>query len=133
MKSLGADKCIDGVITFIDKAKGKPKRILIQVKSGHVKRGDVATLVGDVQRESAAMGVFLTLENPAKPMITEAASAGFYHSPAWDKDYPRIQILTVEQLLDGAEVDMPPTGMTFKVAPKVKDGGGDQIRLIEWE
>ncbi|MGB3717244.1 MAG: hypothetical protein WA996_22710 [Candidatus Promineifilaceae bacterium] len=61
----------------------------------------------------------------------EAAAAGFYHSPGWEKDYPRIQILTVEQLLDGARVDMPPTGMTFKVAAKVKKESPGQKGLFE--
>jgi hypothetical protein len=62
--------------------------------------------------------------------FAEAASAGFYHSPGWDKDYPEIQILTVEELLDGARVDMPPTGMTFKQAQKVKDDGAEQKELF---
>jgi len=127
----GADKGIDGVITFIDGAKGKPKRILVQVKSGHVKSGLISELVGVVGREKAAMGVFTTLNEPTRPMVTEAASAGFYRSPGWERDYPKIQILTIEELLDGAEVKMPPTGMTFKQAQKVKEKGADQGQLFD--
>jgi site-specific DNA-methyltransferase (adenine-specific) len=63
-------------------------------------------------------------------MITEAASAGFYHSSGWDKDYPRIQILTIEELLDEADVKMPPTGVTFKQAQRVKDEGPEQGTLF---
>ncbi len=44
----------------------KPKRVLVQVKSGHVKSGDIRDLVGTVQRENAAIGVFITLETPSK-------------------------------------------------------------------
>jgi len=66
------------VITFIDDATGKPKRVLVQVESGHVKSGDARDLVGTVQRENAAIGVFITLEPPGREMITEAASAGSY-------------------------------------------------------
>ena len=46
------------------------------------------------------------------------ASAGFYHSPNWNKDYPRVQILTIEDLLAGAAVQMPPTARTYKRAQK---------------
>ena len=49
----GSDKGIDGVIAFIDDASGKAKRVLVQVKSGHVKSGDIRDLRGTVQREQA--------------------------------------------------------------------------------
>ena len=47
----------------------------------------------------------------------------------WDKDYPKIQILTIEQLLNGARVDMPPQFGTFKQAPKADRLGGKQEDL----
>ncbi len=116
----GSDKGIDGVITFIDEAGGKPKRILVQVKSGKVKSGDIRDLRGAVEREESAMGIFITLEPPTKPMETEAAGAGIYHSPGWNENYPKLQIITVNELLDGVEVKMPPTSKSFKQAGKVK-------------
>ncbi len=58
--------------------------------------------------------LLITLENPSRDMTTEAASTGFYHSPDWNKDFPRIQILTIEELLHNAEVKMPPQFGTFK-------------------
>ena len=85
----GADKGIDGVITFIDDNTGKPKRIIVQVKSGKVNSGVIRDLVGTVGREKAAMGILITLEDPTKPMITEAASAGFYHSPRLEPGLPQ--------------------------------------------
>jgi len=125
----GADKGIDGVINFIDEAGGKPKRALVQVKSGHVRRGDIGELRGTIERENAAIGIFITLEKPSRDMTAEAAGAGLYHSPGWDKDYPRIQILTIEDLLAGAEVKMPPASITFKKAEKEKDQGAQQSLL----
>ena len=116
----GSDKGIDGVITFIDDAYDKSKRVLVQVKSGHVKSGDIRDLVGTVQRENAAMGVFITLEPPSRDMITEAVTAGSYHSPGWNMDYPKIQILTIADLLKGARVQMPLPYGTFKQAQKVQ-------------
>jgi site-specific DNA-methyltransferase (adenine-specific) len=53
-------------------------------------------------------------------MREEAVSAGFYHSPGWNKDYPRIQLLTIEELLHGAEIKMPPQHGTFKEAQQVR-------------
>jgi site-specific DNA-methyltransferase (adenine-specific) len=125
----GSDKGIDGVINFIDE-KNKTQRVLIQVKSGHVKSGDVRDLRGVVEREEAALGVFLTLEEPSKDMVTEAVSAGFYRSSLWQKDYPRIQLLTVEDLLNGKGIEMPPSAHgTFKQAEKVKKQEGKQGEL----
>ncbi|MFZ5905029.1 MAG: DNA methyltransferase [Chloroflexota bacterium] len=126
----GSDKGIDGAINFVDE-KSKLQRVLIQVKSGHVKSGDVRDLRGAVEREEAAIGVFVTLEEPSKDMVTEAVSGGFYHSNLWQKDYPRVQILTVKELLDGKGIDMPPysSGQTFKQAEKVKKKEGRQGEL----
>lgn len=125
----GADKGIDGFINFIDDSSNKPKRIIVQVKSGKVGSRDVRDLVGTIDREKAAIGILITLQNPTKPMQTEADSARLYYSPGWNTDYPRIQIMTVEQLLDGAQPQMPPTGITFAQAPKVKQNGGKQEQI----
>jgi site-specific DNA-methyltransferase (adenine-specific) len=97
---------------------------LVQVKSG-----DIRDLRGTVERENAAIGVFITLEEPSGQMRTEAVTAGYYHSPGWDKDYPRIQTLTIEELLNGTRVDMPPPFGTFKQAPKAERHGGKQEEL----
>ncbi|MDQ2751501.1 MAG: restriction endonuclease [Bacteroidota bacterium] len=125
----GSDKGIDGVITFIDDAYSKPKRVLVQVKSGHVKSGDVRDLRGTVEREKATMGVFITLEEPTRDMKTEAVSAGYYESPGWNQKFQRIQILTIAELLRGAKIDMPPQYGTFKQAQKVKQDGAAQPEL----
>jgi site-specific DNA-methyltransferase (adenine-specific) len=125
----GSDKGIDGIIAFIDDNTGKAKRVLVQVKSGHVKSGDIRDLKGTLQRENAAIGVFITLEKPSQDMTTEAVSAGFYHSTGWNQDYPRIQILTVEELLHGIEVKMPPQFGTFKQAQRVRETDAEQAEL----
>jgi site-specific DNA-methyltransferase (adenine-specific) len=64
-------------------------------------------------------------------MLTEAAEKGFYHSPGWNKDYPRIQIITVEDLLNGKTVDLPPNLQTFKQAEKILAENRDQNSLFE--
>ena len=54
-------------------------------------------------------------------MRAEAAGAGFYRSPGWNQNYPKLQILTVNELLHGTRIDMPPlrqVNVTFKKAPR---------------
>ena len=125
----GSDRGIDGVIAFIDDNTGKAKRVLIQVKSGHVNSSHIRDLKGTLQREQAAISVFITLEEPTRDMTTEAVSAGFYHSPGWNKNYPRIQILTIDELLHNAEVKMPPQFGTFKQAQRVREAEAEQAEL----
>ncbi len=125
----GSDQGIDGVIAFIDDQSGKAKRVLVQVKSGHVNSSHIRDLKGTLQREQAAMGVFITLEESTRDMTTEAVSAGFYHSPGWNKEYPRIQILTIDELLHNAEVKMPPQFGTFKQAQRVLQPDAEQAEL----
>lgn len=127
----GADHGIDGIITFLDDAGRKFKRVMVQVKSGHVKVGDVRDLRGVLDREEdAPIGVLVTLENPSQEMVKEAVSAGFYHSPLWGKDFPRIQILTIENLLKGTSwVRLPPSLAAYKEAERVK-AEVDQLDLF---
>jgi site-specific DNA-methyltransferase (adenine-specific) len=124
----GSDKGIDGVIAFVE-AGGAVRRVLVQVKSGHVKSGDIRDLIGTVQREQAAIGIFITLEEPSRDMKTEALSAGYYHSPGWNRDYPRIQILTIAELLHGAEPKIPQQFAPFKKAQKVEQPDAEQPEL----
>lgn len=103
-KKKGADSGIDGLIYFQDDEVGsKPagvKKIIVSVKGGeNVGVGMVKDLIATVEREKAAIGLFVTLAEPTKPMITEALSAGYYASPKGD--FQKIQILTIEDLLSG--------------------------------
>ena len=76
------------------------------------------------------------MEDPTKPMQTEAVTAGFYESRMWNKRYPKIQLLTVAELLAGKQIDMPPVrqvGATFKKAPKASQKGVEtgELPLVE--
>jgi DNA modification methylase len=124
----GADKGIDGRLYFHDEAEdGKTKQIILSVKGGGTSVKDVRDLRGVIEREKAEIGVLVTMEEPTKAMKAEAASAGFYDSPGWKKKFPRLQILTIEELLDGKKIDYPQTNVTFKKAPKAKEKAGDQL------
>lgn len=130
----GADRGIDGVINFIDDRKGTAKQVIVQVKSGKVQSSHIRDLIGTLDREKSPIGVFLTLEEPSREMVKEAAGAGFYRSELWNEEYPRVQILTIEQLLNGARVQMPPQYGTFKGAKRQqRDDGSQQLGLLDTE
>lgn len=113
----GADQGIDGRLYFHDDESGKTKQIILSVKSGHISVKDIRDLRGVIEREKAEIGVLITLEEPTKPMRTEAAAAGFYKTQ-WG-NHPRLQILTIAELLEGARMDYPPTvNVTHKRAPR---------------
>jgi len=116
----GADKGIDGRVYFHDDSTRVTKQIIFSVKSGHVSVKDIRELAAVVAREKAQIGVFITLRTPTKSMKSEAASCGFYESP-WGKRYPRLQILTTSEILDGKGIKYPPSGqvnVTFKKAQR---------------
>ena len=119
----GADQGIDGIISFFDeddRGRKKPQKVVVQVKSGAVKSGDIRDLKGTVEREKAAIGVFITLEKPTAAMSKEALAAGYYESPRWGRKYRRLQILTIGDLFGGASVDMPPQHGTHRRAERYK-------------
>lgn len=115
----GADKGIDGRLYFHDGAV-RTRQIIISVKAGKLHANYVRDLRGVIEREKAEIGVLLSFGNPTKAMRAEAASAGFYKSP-WG-NHPRLQLLTVADLLAGKGIDYPRlsgANVTYKKAPKV--------------
>jgi adenine specific DNA methylase Mod len=118
-KKKGADSGIDGVIFFQDEKK-EVKKIVVSVKGGeHVTVNMIRDLKGVLDREKAQIGLFVTLTEPTKPMVTEAVSAGFYESTVLKSKYPKLQILTIEGLLKGTARPQYPDmsrGVTFKKA-----------------
>ena len=116
-------------MVFIDDKSGKAKKVIVSVKSGHVNVAQVRDLAHVVTREKAAIGVFLTLEPPTKPMVQEALNEQFYFSEHWNKNYPKIQILTVEDILNGKTVNLPGNIQTFKKAGKIESETSDQHLL----
>ena len=130
----GADSGVDGVINFFDDDSGKAKRIIVQVKSGKVNRGQIATLIGDMESQEAELGIFITLNKPSRPMLRAALSAGVYTPESLpDDSYPRVQILTIDELLDGAQPEYPRFAAppTFKRASRRKRAQGSQPRLTD--
>jgi len=120
----GSDKGVDGRLYFHEKDRGPTKSIVISVKSGHVLPRDVRDLIWVTDREKSAVGALVTLEAPSQDMKTEAASAGFY-KPDYrlneDEKYPKVQILTIDELLEGKKIEYPHIrNATFRAAPRQK-------------
>lgn len=120
----GGDRGIDGRLYFHDEPKGgKTKQIIFSVKGGKLSPTQLRDLIGTVTQEKAEIGVLLCMESPTKGMRSAAAAAGFYTSEHFGGKYPRIQILTIEEIFAGKKVEYPSaaqTNVTFRKAPKAK-------------
>ncbi len=126
----GADRGIDGRLYFHDDESGHSKQIIFSVKGGGVSVPQVRDLRGVIEREKAEIGVFLSFESPTKPMLKEAAEAGFYKSTD-GTTYARLQILTIQQILDGKQPEYPlhRRDATFKKAPRSRPAAAENLTL----
>lgn len=102
-KKKGADGGIDGLKFFRDLAQKDVCKVVVSVKGGeNLKADDIRSLMAVREREGAEVALFVSLEEPTKGMVKDAASAGLYTSPN-GKQYPRVQLLTIHGLLSGAQ------------------------------
>jgi hypothetical protein len=129
-KKKGKDTGIDGYIRYLEREGEPSKTVIVQVKSGKVSSRDIRDLVGVLDREKAVIGVFITLQPPTRDMTKEAVSAGFYQSQ-WG-NFPRLQILTIEDLLTGKTTAQYPrlNAATFKRATRQRRTQGEQGGLF---
>ena len=112
----GADAGIDAVAHFLT-GKNDNAKIIFQVKSGGVKRGDIATLHGDMEREQAALAVLISLEEPTRPMVKEAKAVGQYRHETMGRSYDRISIVTIQEIVEGGKrLDLPLSIEVLKAA-----------------
>jgi DNA modification methylase len=127
-KQVG-DRGVDGVIRFPIDGKGKSDRILVSVKGGATNPSHVRDLVGTVQSQRAGMGVFVTMNKPTKAMTEAANHSGVYVHPANGQKFPKVQLITVEELLQGKRPTLPNTLLPYFQAQKRVDKG-DQGALF---
>ena len=125
----GADRGIDGLVYFIDGPRRSTHKAVVQVKSGRVSSPLIRDLKGTVEREKAALGLFITLEESTSAMRAEAVSAGFYHSDVWQEDYPKIQIRTIAELLQGSTFDLPYHPSMYEPAQRIHRPEGRQSKM----
>ncbi len=130
----GADHGIDGKILFRDDPRAaKPEQIIIQVKGGKTGVKDVRDLRGVLDREKAAIGILISLQPPTAPMETEAASVGFYEHKTNQQKFPRLQLRTVKELMEGKGIERPTSAAasdeTFRKAPESRKKHREQREL----
>ena len=126
----GADRGIDGRLYFHDDESGQSKQIIFSVKAGGITDSQLRDLEGVLVHEKAEIGVFLTFAEPTKPMKKRAAEAGLYKSTD-GTTYPKLQILTIQQILDGRQPEYPlhRRDATFKKAPRSRPAAAENMTL----
>ncbi len=124
----GADAGIDGAAYF-QTGSDENAKMVFQVKSGGVGRGDIAKLGHDMTREGAAMATFITLQDSTAPMRAEAKTAGTYTHPLMQRNYDKIQIVTIKEIIEeDKRLDLPMSLDVLKAAQlKAK---GEQLDLL---
>ncbi len=128
----GADRGIDGVISFSTGPHGEVGRAVVSVKSGGVTSSMIRDLKGVLEREHAEIGLFITLEEPSAPMRQEAATAGVYHSELSGRDYQRLQILSIKDILeDHRKPELPLLVLpAYQQAERVRPKAAEQAEMF---
>ena len=106
-RKKGADGGIDGIIYFKPDGKSTEKA-LVSVKGGkNVSVTMIRDLHSAMERENAPFGVFITLAEPSQPMLREAAAVGVWENEYTARKHPRLQILSLAELMAGRRPDIP--------------------------
>ncbi|MCL1802001.1 MAG: restriction endonuclease [Promicromonosporaceae bacterium] len=116
----GSDRGADGVGRFLlPTSKSRFGRVLVSVKGGSsLNPGMVRDLVGTVETENAELGVLITLREPTKGMVDAANKTGAWIHPANGQTYPRMQIITVSEMLAGKKPHLPPIVLPYVKAQR---------------
>ena len=116
----GADQGVDGIAYFpVSRAGNKMEneKIIFQVKSGNIGAKDIRNLRGTMEQEGGSLGIFITLQEPTEPMRKTAHAAGIYHHALMERNYDRIQIVTIQDIIEkGTRLEMPLTYEMVKSA-----------------
>ncbi len=129
----GADGGIDGIVYFATD-KGESAKAIFQVKSGKTGRADMATLNNDRRREKAEIGYLLCFDLPTAAMLKEIAAEGRYKHPLFDREYDRLQVVTIAELFErpgqpGKRLDLPMARDAVKAAAAASDGDAQAMLL----
>jgi hypothetical protein len=119
-KQVG-DRGVDGVIRFPTDNKSGTGRALVSVKGGAQNPGYVRDLQGTVEQERADLGVYVCLQEPTKGLRDVANGSGSYTHPVDGRTFPKVQILTIAQLLAGARPNMPTPFLPYVQARRLID------------
>ncbi len=125
----GKDQGIDG-IAYFQGDKDEPEKIILQVKSGKVKSGDIRDLQGTLTLQNAEIGIFITLQEPTKDMIQTAKMAGIYQSKFMSQPVDKILIVTVKDIIENQKrLDLRLSFEVLKSAEKQQQIKANQMTL----
>lgn len=106
----GGDGGVDGIAYVLDSNEKEGqivKKVLFSVKSNKIlSPAVVRDLNGTIEREGAAMGILLTLY-PMDNMVKEGKKYGIYKNTLFNHDYPKIQVFSAQDILDGKRMNLP--------------------------
>lgn len=129
-----ADGGYDGYLTFNITDKQK-EFVLIEIKSGNVNVKNIREFIQVIEKQKAAIGLFVCFEEQiTQPMLKEAKLAGNYHysGTGYESDYDKVQVITIEQLMQGQLPKIPEsTKTTFKTAQKSTKPGQASLGLFD--
>lgn len=117
-----ADKGIDGIARF-PLTTGTFGRVLVSVKGGkQLGPAMVRDLGGTLDREKAELGLLITRGAVTPGMQDELQHSGLFRHPATGQQYPRMQAITVGQLLSGSRPLLPNLVLPYMSAERTADG-----------
>lgn len=123
------DRGFDGVIRFPIDGRGGTERILVSVKGGkRLGPHMVRDLMGAVHNQRAAGGVLITLERPTQGMLNAVNHSGLFEVERQGRSYPRLQLITVPELLHGKRPKLPPVLLPYVQAQR-RPSKPDQLML----
>lgn len=127
-KQVG-DKGVDGVARFyLDKST--TGRVLVSVKGGKtIGPHFVRDLIGTVDSQKAQMGILISMTDPPRGVIDAVNHGGTYKWPINGQTYPRVQVVTVAELLRGRRPDMPPPLFPYSHAAKAAAASWMQTQM----
>jgi site-specific DNA-methyltransferase (adenine-specific) len=108
----------DGYITF--EMPDKKEFILIETKSGNVTIGMLRSFIQTLAAQNASMGFFVCFaDQVTKGMREEALREGYFNESLFEKRYPKVQLVTIEDLLESKRPRYPESlRTTFKSAER---------------
>ncbi|SIE26303.1 DNA methyltransferase [Mycobacteroides abscessus] len=114
-----ADKGVDGIARFPLGGKGQIGKLIVSVKGGKtIGPAMVRELLGAVEARKAQMGVLITLAPPTRGVTDAIDHGGVFTHPANGQKYPRLQHITVADLLAKKRPQVPPTFLPYIAAQK---------------
>lgn len=106
----GGDGGIDGISMITDRDEKQNlvyKKVIFSVKSSQVLTPAVIReLYGTVEREGAVMGYLITLY-PMGNLVKDSKQYGTYTNNVMFKNYPKIQVISVADILNKKRFDLP--------------------------